>query len=149
MAFGLKIQNALVYGNVSGYTSWTLTGYSSTDTWGLVDLDDINNPTNSYKYDAMKQFSRYVNPGAQRINAVFENGKASIGGANELDTYNGLTVSAYQPSTGRAAHHGLYQHEDQQRVHHHHHSRRPERRFLPGLCDQRNPEIRAVSRSHP
>ena len=95
MSFGLKIQNALVYGHVSGYTSWTLTGYSSSDTWGLVDLDDINNPTNSYKYDAMKQFSRYVNPGAQRINAVFENGKASIGGANELDTYNGLTVSAF------------------------------------------------------
>ena len=58
MGFGLKIQNALVFGNVSGYTSWTLTGYSSSDSWGLVDLDDINNPTNSYKYDAMKQFSR-------------------------------------------------------------------------------------------
>ena len=27
---------------------------------------------------------------------MFENGKASIGGANELDTYNGLTVSAYK-----------------------------------------------------
>ena len=95
MAFGLKIQNALVYGNVSGYTTWTLTGYSSTDTWGLVDLDDIDNPTNSYKYDAMMQFSRYISPGAERIDAVFENGKASIGGANELDTYNGLTVSAF------------------------------------------------------
>ena len=81
MGFGLKIQNALVFGNVSGYTSWTLTGYSSSDSWGLVDLDDINNPTNSYKYDAMKQFSRYISPGAERINAVFENGKASIGGA--------------------------------------------------------------------
>jgi O-glycosyl hydrolase/regulation of enolase protein 1 (concanavalin A-like superfamily) len=95
MGFGLKIQNALVFGNVSGYTSWTLTGYSSSDTWGLVDLDDINNPTNSYKYDAMKQFSRYIGAGAERINAVFENGKASIGGANELDSYNGLTVSAF------------------------------------------------------
>jgi O-glycosyl hydrolase/regulation of enolase protein 1 (concanavalin A-like superfamily) len=95
MGFGLKIQNALVYGNVSGYTSWTLTGYSSTDTWGLVDLDDIDNPTNSYKYDAMMQFSRYISPGAERINAVFENGKVSIGGANELDSYNGLTVSAF------------------------------------------------------
>ena len=64
MGFGLKIQNALVFGNVSGYTSWTLTGYSSSDSWGLVDLDDINNPTNSYKYDAMKQFSRYISSGA-------------------------------------------------------------------------------------
>ena len=62
MGFGLKIQNALVFGNVSGYTSWTLTGYSSSDSWGLVDLDDINNPTNSYKYDALKQFSRYIRP---------------------------------------------------------------------------------------
>ena len=95
MGFGLKIQNALVFGNVSGYTSWTLTGYSSSDSWGLVDLDDINNPTNSYKYDAMKQFSRYIGSGAERIGAVFENGKASIGGANELDSYNGLTVSAF------------------------------------------------------
>ncbi|MCA9235974.1 MAG: fibronectin type III domain-containing protein [Planctomycetales bacterium] len=95
MGFGLKIQNALVYGNVSGYTSWNLTGYSSSDSWGLVDLDDVNNPTNSYKYDAMKQFSRYVSSGAERINAVFENGKASIGGAHELDSYNGLTVSAF------------------------------------------------------
>ena len=58
MGFGLKIYNALVYGNVSGYTSWTLTGYNSSDSWGVVDLDDINNPTNSYKYDAFKQFSR-------------------------------------------------------------------------------------------
>ena len=95
MGFGLKIQNALVFGNVSGYTSWTLTGYSSSDTWGLVDLDDINNPTNSYKYDAMKQFSRYVGSGAERIDAVFENGKATIGGAHALDSYNGLTVSAF------------------------------------------------------
>jgi len=95
MGFGLKIQNALVFGNVSGYVSWTLTGYSSSDSWGLVDLDDINNPTNSYKYDAMKQFSRYVGAGAERINAVFENGKASIGGAHALDSYNGLTVSAF------------------------------------------------------
>lgn len=95
MGFGLKIQNALVFGNVSGYTSWTLTGYNSSDTWGLVDLDDINNPTNSYKYDAMKHFSRYISSGAERINAVFENGKSTIGGANELDSYNGLTVSAF------------------------------------------------------
>lgn len=95
MGFGLKIQNALVFGNVSGYTSWTLTGYSSSDTWGLVDLDDINNPTNSYKYNAMKHFSRYISSGAERINAVFENGKSTIGGANELDSYNGLTVSAF------------------------------------------------------
>lgn len=95
MGFGLKIQNALVFGNVSGYVSWTLTGYNSSDSWGLVDLDDINNPTNSYKYNAMKQFSRYVGAGAERINAVFENGKATIGGAHALDSYNGLTVSAF------------------------------------------------------
>ena len=100
MGFGLKIYNALVYGHVSGYTSWTLTGYNSSDTWGVVDLDDINNPTNSYKYDAFKQFSRWIRPGAQRINAVFENGKASIGGANELDTYNGLNCVGLQPSSG-------------------------------------------------
>ena len=95
MAFGLKIFNALVYGHVSGYTTWDLTGYNATDQWGVVQLNDINNPTNSYKYDAFKQFSRWIRPGAQRIGATFENGKASIGGANELDTYNGLNVAAF------------------------------------------------------
>ncbi|HSH92865.1 MAG TPA: hypothetical protein VK968_01830, partial [Roseimicrobium sp.] len=95
MGFGLKIYDALVYGNASGYTSWTLTGYNSNDQWGVVDLDDITNPTNSFKFDAFKQFSRWIRPGAQRINANFENGKASIGGANELDSYNGLNVAAF------------------------------------------------------
>lgn len=95
MGFGLKIYNALVLGNASGYTSWTLTGYNSNDQWGVVDLDDVNNPTNSFKYDAFKHFSRWIRPGAQRINATFENGKATIGGAHELDTYNGLNVSAF------------------------------------------------------
>lgn len=95
MGFGLKIYNALVFGNASGYVSWNLTGYNSTDQWGVVHLNDINNPTNSYKFDAFKQFSRWVRPGAQRIKAVFENGKPSIGGAHELDTYNGLNVSAF------------------------------------------------------
>jgi O-glycosyl hydrolase len=96
MGFGLKIHNALVLGNVSGYTSWNLTGYSANDEWGVVKLGDINNPTNSYKYDAFKHFSRWIRPGAQRINATFENGKASIGGAHELDTYNGLNVTAFK-----------------------------------------------------
>ncbi len=96
MSFGLKIQNALVYGNVSGYTSWTLTGYSSTDTWGLVDLDDINNPTNSYKYDAMKQFSRYVNPGRS---ASMPSLKTARPPSAAPTNWTLTTDSLYRPST--------------------------------------------------
>jgi len=95
MAFGLKIYDALVYGHVSGYTTWSLTGYSNTDTWGVVALPDINNPTNSYKFDAFKQFSRWIRPRAQRIKAVFDNGQPTTGGANSLDTYNALNVAAF------------------------------------------------------
>ena len=148
MGFGLKIHNALVYGNVSGYTSWTLTGYNSSDTWGVVDLDDINNPTNSFKYDAFKQFSRWIRPGAQRINAVFENGKASIGGANELDTYNGLNVSAFN--------HAQDQRLTMVFVNMKTSSESTTITIPAGLnvssfqvySDQRHPEIRAASRSH-
>ena len=95
LALGLKINDALVYGNVSGYTVWELASNSASDTFGLVNYGDLNNPTNSFKFDAIKQFSRWIRPGAQRIKAVFDNGKASIGGANELDTYNALDVSAF------------------------------------------------------
>ena len=101
MGFGLKIYNSLVFGHVSGYTSWNLTGYSSSDQWGVVQLNDINNPTNSYKYDAFKQFSRWIRPGAQRIKATFENGNAEIGGANSLDSYNALNVSAFNNAQDR------------------------------------------------
>lgn len=96
MGFGLKIHNALVLGNASGYVSWTLTGYSANDEWGVVKLGDINNPSNSNKFNAFRHFSRWIRPGAQRINATFENGKASIGGSHELDTYNGLNVAAFK-----------------------------------------------------
>ncbi len=96
MGFGLKMQNALVYGNVSGYTSWTLTGYSSSDSWGLVDLDDINNPTNSYKYDAMKQFSRYISSGASASMPCSRTARPRSAGQMNWTAYNGLTVSAYK-----------------------------------------------------
>ena len=36
---------------------------------------------------------------AQSINATFANGKASTGGANELDSYNGLNVAAFNHTT--------------------------------------------------
>jgi O-glycosyl hydrolase len=96
MGFGLKIFNSLVYGNVSGYTTWNLVTYNHGDSFGLVDINDINNPTNSYKYDAFKQFSRWIRPGAQRINATFSNGNATTGGSNSLDSYDGLNVAAFK-----------------------------------------------------
>ncbi len=95
MAYGLKIYDALVFGHVSGFTTWQLISSNPGDAWGLVDVANINNPTASYKFDAFKQFSRWIAPGSQRISAVFDNGNASIGGANSLDTYNGTNVAAF------------------------------------------------------
>jgi O-glycosyl hydrolase len=55
----------------------------------------------SKKYAAFKQFSRYVRPGAVRIDANFGNGKSSVGGASEYDTLNSVNVSAYYHDTDR------------------------------------------------
>ncbi|MGN6368776.1 MAG: hypothetical protein ACTHN5_10990 [Phycisphaerae bacterium] len=102
MAYGLKIYDALVYGHVSGYAAWTFISYNPGDASGMVDLANVNNPTASYKYDTFKQFSRWINPGAKMIKATFDNGNASFGGANSLDTYNGLNVASFiQPQDQR------------------------------------------------
>lgn len=91
-----KMHNALVHANVSAYIHWQMTDGSSGETeHTLLGTSHINNPHASKKYCAYKQFSRYVRPGAQRVKAVFGNGKTSTGGASEYDTYRGLSVSAY------------------------------------------------------
>jgi len=90
------LHSAMVHANASSYVYWQFCDGSPTETvHTLLGLDNIFTPLNSKKYCAYKHFSRYIRPGAQRIKATFENGKTSIGGATEYDTYNGLNVSAF------------------------------------------------------
>lgn len=91
-----KIHNALVHANASAYVYWQMTGHKDDETpHSLLGKKHIANPTNSKKYSAFKHFSRYVRPGAVRVGATFANGKTSVGGKGEYDTYHGLNVSAY------------------------------------------------------
>lgn len=92
----LKMHNALVHANASAYLYWVFTDGTSTPTeHGLLGTSQVNNPTASKKYSAFGQFSKFVRPGAIRIDANFQNGKSSILGNSEYDTLNSVNVSAY------------------------------------------------------
>ncbi len=93
----LKMHNALVHGHASAYVYWQFVnvGGSVPSSHDLVGESQLADPEQSKKYSAFKQFSRYVRPGARRIEAAFANGTASVGGANQYDTPNALNVSAY------------------------------------------------------
>jgi O-glycosyl hydrolase len=91
-----KMHNALVHGNASAYVYWQMSdGDAAETTHTLLGSSHLSNPEDSKKYCAFKHFSRYVRPGAQRVEATFENGTGSVGGNSEYDTYNALNVSAY------------------------------------------------------
>lgn len=91
-----KIHNALVYANVSTYLYWQTSDDKLTENnETLLGKSKITNPHSSKKYCAYKHFARYIRPGAQRVRATFENGLASLGGANEYDTYNSLNATAF------------------------------------------------------
>ena len=91
-----KLHNALVHANASAYVYWQLTGHKDDETpHSLLGKKHVANPTESKKYSAFKHFSRYVRPGAVRVGATFSNGKTSVGGKSEYDTYHGLSVSAF------------------------------------------------------
>ena len=94
----LKMYNALVYTDASAYIYWQFAdgGTTSPGQYGLIGTSQVTNPTASKKYDAFMQFSRYIRPGAVRIDATFTaNGQASYGGASEYDTLHGVNVTAY------------------------------------------------------
>jgi O-glycosyl hydrolase len=94
----LKMQNALVYSDAAAYIYWQFAdgGTTSPGQYGLVGTAQVTNPTASKKYDAFMQFSRYIRPGAQRIDAVFsDTGTSTWGGASQYDTLHGVSVSAY------------------------------------------------------
>jgi len=91
-----KMHNALVHANASTYLYWQMSDANDGETeHTLLGKEHVENPTDSKKYSAFKHFSRYIRPGAVRVGATFPNGKSSVGGKSEYDTYNGLNVSAY------------------------------------------------------
>jgi O-glycosyl hydrolase len=91
-----KMHNALVHANASAYLYWQMSDTSDLETeHTLLGKRHVETPTQSKKYSAFKQFSRYVRPGAVRVGATFTNGQSSVGGKSEYDTYNSLNVSAY------------------------------------------------------
>lgn len=91
-----KIHNALVHANASTYLYWQLSDADEGENeHTLLGTGHLKDPSKSKKYSAFKHFSRYIRPGAVRVGATFANGKSSVGGESEYDTYNGLSVSAY------------------------------------------------------
>lgn len=92
----LKMHNALVHGNASAYLYWEFVdGGSGPTEHSLLGSSQVSNPTSSKKYAAFGQFSRFVRPGAVRVDATFTGGVTSILGASEYDTLNSISVSAY------------------------------------------------------
>lgn len=92
----VKMHNALTHGHASSYIYWQLTDGSGSPTeHALLGSSQTGNPTASKKYSAFKQFSRYIRPGAQRIDAVFENGTFAIGGIDKYDSDGSVDVSAF------------------------------------------------------
>jgi O-glycosyl hydrolase len=91
-----KMHDALVHGHVSAYQHWQMTDHNALeDQHTLLGQSHISNSYDSKKYCVYKHFARYIRPGATRLEATFENGQTSIGGASEYDTHHGLNVSAY------------------------------------------------------
>ncbi|MEM7624553.1 MAG: hypothetical protein AAF333_02875 [Planctomycetota bacterium] len=95
----LKMHNALVHGRASAYVYWQFLDAGDVDQYTLLDAEHLDDPESSKKYAAYKHFSRYVRPGATRLDATFANGKASIGGNSEYDTKNSLNLSAFYHET--------------------------------------------------
>jgi len=96
ISVALKMHNALVHANASAYLYWSFVdGVGSPTEHGLLGSGQQSNPMSSKKYAAFKQFSRFIRPGARRINATFGNGLTSVGGASEYDTLSSVNVSAY------------------------------------------------------
>ena len=93
----LKMFNALVHSDASAYIYWQFTDGNNLNstTHSLIGASDLADPDASEKYAAFKHFSRYVRPGAVRIESTFTGGQASVGGASQYDTLHSVNVSAF------------------------------------------------------
>lgn len=92
----LKMFNALVHSNASAYIYWQMSDHSQGETeHNLLGRSRLNDPHQSRKYAAFKHFSRYVRPGAVRVDVAFGNGQASLGGRSAYDTFNSLNIAGF------------------------------------------------------
>jgi hypothetical protein len=93
----LQMFNALVHSDASAYIYWQFSDGSQSDSTihSLIGTQDLSDPNGSEKYAAFKHFSRFVRPGATRIEATFDNGFASVGGSSQYDTLHSVNVSAF------------------------------------------------------
>ncbi len=85
-----NIHNALVFGNATAYVYWQALDNNRARPGGgslLGNTFDVDGK----KATAFRHFSRYVRPGAVRVEVT----PASYGGADELDTPNSLNVTAF------------------------------------------------------
>jgi VCBS repeat-containing protein len=94
----LDAHTQLVWGHESAIIYWQLltSGNSGGSVHELLSMGTLDNPEDSLKYCAYKQFSRYVRPGAARVSATFnENGWTCYGTSDDMDDENSINVSAY------------------------------------------------------
>ncbi len=92
----LKIHNALVYGQASAYVYWQFAS-DSLGTHNLVANSQLDDPLQSKKYAAFKQYSGFIRPGAVRLEAGFDtaDGAPAVGGNSDYDAENSLNVAAF------------------------------------------------------
>jgi O-glycosyl hydrolase len=94
----IKIHTALVHGQASAYVYWQFSdGGNQLSQHVLLTDDQLDDPLQSKKYAAFKQYSRYIRPGAVRLDAGFDtaNGAPAVGGNSEFDPENSLNVAAF------------------------------------------------------
>ncbi|UCF38061.1 MAG: hypothetical protein JSU96_04180 [Acidobacteriota bacterium] len=96
-----KMQNALVFGNVSAYVYWQILN-DGADRPDIHSLLGRSFDTTGKKFSSYRHFSRYVRPGSKRVKAVFQNGETAIGGVDRFDTQNSLNVSAFLGKEGES-----------------------------------------------
>jgi hypothetical protein len=93
-----RIHDSLVHGNTNAYIYWQLAdGGDSPSIHTLLGRSQLANPLSSKKYCAFRHFSRFIRPGAARVNTT----PSSLGGVNQLDTNNSFNISAYKNPDGK------------------------------------------------
>lgn len=91
-----EIHDFLVWGQGSAWIHWQMSDLRSEESsHTLLGLSNIADPHQSWKYCAYKHFSRYIRPGAKRINAHFQDGHSTFGPEDPMLTHEGLNVSAF------------------------------------------------------
>lgn len=96
----VKMFNALVHADAAAYVYWQFSD-AEPGPGALLDSSQLDAPHASNKYVAFKHFSRFVRPGARRLDASFDDGHASAHGASEYDTLHGLSVAAFVHDSDR------------------------------------------------